>query len=74
MATTVLTYNAQGGAEIAAAIGWIDNLTNGGGAPRSATETEAKAHLAKYLNDLVRSHKDAVRKAALAAIPDIVIT
>lgn len=56
MPSVTITYTAQEGADIAAAIGYTDNLTDAGGL-RAATAAEAKAHLIAYIKGIVRSHK-----------------
>ena len=72
MPSFTITYTAQEGNDIAAAVGYTDNLVDlQTQEPRTATAAEAKQHVLNYIKGMVRSHKDAARKAGLPPIADI---
>lgn len=73
MPSLTINYNAQDGATVAAALGKIQGWTNGGGAPRSATEAEVKQALIGVMKGWVRTVKTQEAQA-LIQITDVDLT
>lgn len=72
MPSITITYTVQEGNDIAAAVGYTDNLLDSEtGQLRAATAAESKQHLINYVKSMVRSHKDWKRKNDLPPIQDI---
>jgi hypothetical protein len=69
MASITITYPASDGTRFAVALGKAQGLTNGGGAPRSATAAECKAWLIGRAQQLIVDVEGGeATRAALAAI------
>lgn len=69
MAFTRIDYTAEDGQRFAAALGRRHQLTNGGGAPRSATEAEAKDWIIAKMRALVREVEREEAQKAIADTP-----
>lgn len=69
MPSTTITYTAQEGQRFAAAVGRDLRLTNGGGAPRSATEAEAKEWLIAQMKKFTLDNERAEAEKAISLSP-----
>ena len=71
MATTTITTTAAQDQRLSSAFGILLGLTNGGGAPRGATQTEIKQQVINYLTGVVLQVE---RQQAQLAITDTPFT